>query len=77
MIGIGNRIHHYRKKNELTITALAEYSGLSRSYLSNLEKNKVVNPSINVLKKLADVLNIDVLYLLNEKDWNEKKRTCD
>ncbi|WP_252314803.1 helix-turn-helix domain-containing protein [Sinobaca sp. H24] len=50
MIGIGNRIHHYRKKNELTITALAEYSGLSRSYLSNLEKNKVVNPSINVLK---------------------------
>lgn len=77
MIGIGNRIHHYRKKNELTITALAEYSGLSRSYLSNLEKNKVVNPSINVLKKLAEVLDIDVLHLVNEEEWNEKKSTCD
>ncbi|WP_252316140.1 helix-turn-helix domain-containing protein [Sinobaca sp. H24] len=71
MIGIGNRIHHYRKKNQLTITALAERSGLSRSYLSNLEKNKVVNPSINVLNKIAEVLSVDVLHLLHEEARNE------
>jgi transcriptional regulator with XRE-family HTH domain len=43
---------------------LAEKSGISRSYISKLERGYVTNPSVDVIFSLADALGVSVQYLL-------------
>lgn len=61
---IGKNIHTLRKRRRLTLSELAERAGISKSYLSNIERNLYQNPSIRVLKKIAKVLEVDLKTLL-------------
>ena len=61
---IGTTIYEIRKKKGLTLSELAERANISKSYLSNIERNLNRNPSIQVVKKIAFVLNIDLKILL-------------
>ncbi|MFC4401876.1 helix-turn-helix domain-containing protein [Gracilibacillus xinjiangensis] len=66
---IGTNISKIRKQKGLTLSELAVKSKISKSYLSNLERNLNDNPSIQVVEKLAEVLNVDLATLLqNEGD---------
>lgn len=60
----GNTIALARKKKGLTLSELSERTNISKSYLSNIERNINRNPSIMVMSKLAAVLNIDIKELL-------------
>ncbi|MFD2654713.1 MULTISPECIES: helix-turn-helix domain-containing protein [Gracilibacillus] len=65
---IGNNINRIRKKKNLTLSELAERSDVSKSYLSNIERNLNDNPSIQIVEKLAEVLEVEVVTLLGEED---------
>lgn len=58
-----------RTSKNITLYKLSKETGLSRTYLRNLENNKTFNPTINVLEKIAVALNVNIkqlFYSLNE-----------
>jgi XRE family transcriptional regulator of biofilm formation len=61
---IGKNIHENRIRRGLTLTELAKRAGIAKSYLSNLERNLNQNPSINVMERIAFVLDVDLKALL-------------
>lgn len=63
---IGERIKSLREKKGYSITRLAELAGVSKSYLSYIERNVQNNPSLQVLAKIAYHLDTNIEYLLGE-----------
>ncbi|SEU09527.1 XRE family transcriptional regulator, master regulator for biofilm formation [Salinibacillus kushneri] len=61
---IGNRIKKRREEMGYTISELAKESGISKSYISNIERNLQKNPSIQFLYKIAEPLDTNIGYLL-------------
>lgn len=61
---IGLRIKELREKHGYSINELAEIAGVSKSYLSYLERDLQKNPSLKFLSKIASALVIDVEELL-------------
>jgi len=60
---IGEAIKKQRIKKEKTQLEVAKSTGISRSYLSDIENGRYT-PSINTLVKLATYLNMDLNFLL-------------
>ena len=69
---IGKRIKQQRKKMGYSISELAKRAGISKSYLSYIERDLQNNPSLQFLSKLAITLDTTIEYLLGEE---ESKRT--
>ena len=67
---IGKNIYEIRKKKGLTLTELAEQANISKSYLSNIEREINHNPSIQVMGKISKVLGVDLKNLLTNKSEN-------
>jgi XRE family transcriptional regulator, master regulator for biofilm formation len=65
---IGATITQLRKQKGMTLTDLAERASISKSNLSNIERNINTNPSIRVLERIADVLETDVVTLLGMEE---------
>ena len=57
-INIGERIAHFRCAKGLTVNKLANLSGISQSYLRDIELGKNNNPSIEILDCICSTLNI-------------------
>lgn len=58
-----------RKSRNITLYGLSKSTGISRTYLRNLENNKVFNPTLQILNKIASVLNVtikDLFYYNND-----------
>ena len=49
-----------RKKKGISIRELSKKTNISRSYLSELENNKKINPTLQSLLKIASALNVNV-----------------
>jgi XRE family transcriptional regulator of biofilm formation len=64
---IGDRVKKLRLEKKMSISELASQAGVAKSYLSNLERNKQTNPSIQFLEKIAAVLNIPADHLIHEQ----------
>ena len=56
---IGQRIREYRSQKNLTIEEVAERSGCTPGFLSQIERNKAV-PSITLLYAIANALDTNV-----------------
>ena len=56
-----------RQQKNITIYKLAKLTGLSRTYIRNIENNIEVNPSIAVLYKIAEALNVNIKDLFYTK----------
>ncbi|MGV3467189.1 MAG: helix-turn-helix domain-containing protein [Heyndrickxia sp.] len=69
---IGKNIYTYRIQKKLTLSELADRAGISKSYLSNIERNLNQNPSIQVLSKIALVLEVDLESLI-KNDANHEQ----
>ena len=54
------RIKQIRESKNVTAYRLAKDVNISRSYLSELENNKKMNVSLQVLVDIADYLNVNV-----------------
>lgn len=66
---LGKKIRLLRKNQNLKLNDIAEKSGLSVSYISQLERD-LVEPSLSSLKKIAVALNTPI-YLLIDDTENE------
>lgn len=71
---LGSFIKNYRDENGISMADFAKLSGISKAYVSVLEKNKdprngkEITPSIPVIKKVSDAIGISFDDLLNSLD---------
>lgn len=61
---IGENIAKIRKRRGYTLSELAELSTISKSYLSNIERNINKNPSLEIMRKISSVLQVELIALL-------------
>lgn len=74
----GSRIRELRIKSGLSLNKLSKQTGISKSYLSFLERGIKSNPSLEILNKIAEALNVDIDYLIKQVPYyNETKITND
>lgn len=75
---LGDLIKKYRKDNDLSMADFAEKSGLSKAYVSLLEKNKnpktgkEITPSVDIIKKVADAIGMDFDEVFSSIDSTTK-----
>lgn len=65
-MSIGSVLREYRKKNGYTLKKLSDISGVSLTFISDIENGRK-KPSTEKAKLLADALNMDIKLLLDEK----------
>lgn len=53
-------IKNVRESKNITLYRLMKLTGLSYSYLSELENNKVFNPSLKTMYTIANALNVKI-----------------
>jgi XRE family transcriptional regulator, regulator of sulfur utilization len=68
---IGRKIKQIRSSLHLTLDQLAAKSGVSKSMLSQIERN-LTNPTVGILWSLTQALNIDLAELLESKTTKKK-----
>lgn len=68
---LGSLIRRYRKEQKLTLRAVAERSGISEGFLSQVE-NSVSSPSVDSLINICKAIGINAGDLLNKIDAQEK-----
>lgn len=56
-------LHNERKKKKLSMTRLAEQSGLSQAMISFVERD-LRNPTLDTLLRLTDVLEVELSSVL-------------
>lgn len=59
------KIRNYRKQRNLTIKELAALSGMSISYISQVERGEV-DPSLSALRKIAAAFQLPLYMLLDD-----------
>ncbi|MFQ5867982.1 MAG: cupin domain-containing protein [bacterium] len=72
-MGLGEKIRGRRMELGLKGLDLAEKSGLSPGFISQIERD-LVNPSVSTLKKIGDALNIPIGALFEEATSEEEKK---
>jgi transcriptional regulator with XRE-family HTH domain/quercetin dioxygenase-like cupin family protein len=65
MVDTGMKIRQERLKRKLTLEQLSGRTRLSKSFLSQVERN-LAQPSVTSLKTIAHVLGISVVYFLTD-----------
>lgn len=69
---LGEIIKTYRKEHGMSMDAFAEKSGISKAYISLLEKNKhpktgnSIAPSIAIIQSAAKAMNMDFDFLFSQ-----------
>lgn len=60
---MGNKLKKRRKELDMSVYELAEKTGLSATYISNLENEQKTNPSKETMEKISRELKITVSEL--------------
>ena len=63
MSSFGDRLRRFRQAKTFSLDDLASTTGISRAYLWKLERKPDVNPSLDLLHKLAEALDTTVADL--------------
>lgn len=61
---LGPYLKEQRESRNITLRQIEESVGISNAYLSQLENNKITNPSPVILHKLSDYLNVSYAFLM-------------
>ncbi|WGD93522.1 HTH-type transcriptional regulator SlrR [Bacillus subtilis] len=72
---IGRIIRLYRKSKGYSINQLAVESGVSKSYLSKIERGVHTNPSVQFLKKVSATLEVELTELFDAETMMYEKIT--
>ena len=57
------RIKEIREKKNISLNLLSKSTKISRPYLFDLENNRKTNPTLQILLKIANVLDVNVKEL--------------
>lgn len=74
---LGQKLKELRTKKRLTLDQLADQSGLSKSYIWELENRESQRPSAEKLASLADVLGVSINYFLEDDVRSPEDRHLD
>ncbi|NRG48117.1 helix-turn-helix domain-containing protein [Bacillus sp. CRN 9] len=66
---IGGKLKTLRTKRGFSINELARKAKVSKSYISYIERGLQKNPSLDIITKLANSLEIPVEDFLVQKEW--------
>ena len=64
MNDFGTELRRIRKEKKLSIRKLGELSGISHAYLSQIENKKREAPKPELIRKLAEGLQVNIIYLM-------------
>lgn len=67
-MSMGAKLKDSRMRVGLSLQQVADAVGVSKAHVYELELNKVKNPSVETLKKLAKLYNKPLSYYLGERD---------
>lgn len=67
---IGIKVKYLRTKKGYSLNELADLAGVSKSYLSYIERGIQKNPSLQILSRLAETLDTSVDALLDKGDFS-------
>ena len=67
---LGQKINKIRKEKKLSQSDIAETVGVSRDAISKYERDDIV-PSVENAKKIAQVLEVSLDYLVSKEDKQE------
>ena len=67
MIGLPDKIKISRKSKGLTLEQLAQIVGSSKSYMWQLETDEKIKPSVELIAKIANALDVTVDYLIDQE----------
>lgn len=70
-------MYELRKQKGLTLSELAKRTKISKSYLSNMERDLNRNPSIDVVKRIATVLDVELDIFLSLEKMNDVQQEVD
>lgn len=73
MSSLGKSLKESRKNVGLTLRQVEEMTGISNAYLSQLENDKIKNPSVNILSKLSSLYKVSLKTLLSDAKIIDKK----
>jgi transcriptional regulator with XRE-family HTH domain len=62
---LGSLLRRYRKEKKLTLKTVAEKSGVSEGFMSQVENN-VKSPSLDTLMNICEAMDVNVGDLLNQ-----------
>ncbi|MFZ7823908.1 helix-turn-helix domain-containing protein [Priestia sp. 40] len=74
---IGQRIRELRKKQGISLTELANRAGVAKSYISSVERDIQLNPSIQFLNKIAASLHVSVDKLIHDSSESDSSISID
>lgn len=75
-LGVGDKIREERGKAGLSLAQLSDATGISKAHLVRLE-TKPSNPSLEILHRIAEALEITVADLLGEPKLNYEAESVD
>ncbi len=70
---LGLRIRRLREEQDLSLSDLEKKSGVTKGYLSQIERGEAINPSLEAVRKIAQGLEVQITDLIGEN--NEKKNS--
>ena len=74
---LGGKIQKIRKQKGLTLEKLAELTGSSKSYIWELENRSPPRPSAAKIARIADELEVEIEYLLDDEATVSKEDSVD
>lgn len=72
-MALADRIKEFRMKKKMSLQDVAECTGASKAHIWDLETARSKNPSIDLLKKLADCFGVAVSDLIEENPAAEQE----
>ena len=69
---LGYRLRQRRQELRMSLREVADKTGLTASFLSQVERSKV-NPSLDSLRRIAEELEVPLLYFLSENSRKHSK----
>lgn len=72
MSSLGATLKDARKNVGLTLRQVEEMTDISNAYLSQLENEKIKNPSVNILSKLSSLYKVSLKTLLSNAKMIDK-----
>ncbi|MNU19076.1 bifunctional DNA-binding transcriptional repressor/ NMN adenylyltransferase [compost metagenome] len=73
MSSLGTTLKDARKNVRLTLRQVEDMTSISNAYLSQLENDKIKNPSVNILSKLSSLYKVSLKTLLSNAKMIDKK----
>lgn len=69
---LGERIKKARLEKQLTLAQVADQIGIAEASLQRYESGTIKNPKQENLKKLADILGVDLNFLMGYQNQNNQ-----